>query len=89
VALRQWSKERSVQLSQSEDGLTRSAKVKKQHIADFIEYVYGADPSYNDPATMLTWKGRAYLANSLTDLRAFVAKELNPRLWHELKADDF
>ncbi len=87
--LHQWSKTREIRLSQSEDGLTSSAKVKKPQIADFIEYVYGADPSYNDPAKMLTYEGRAHLANRLTDLRAFVAKELNPRLWYELKADEF
>lgn len=87
--LRQWSKERDIDLSHTQDGLTWSAKVKKPQIADFIEYVYGADPSYNDPAKMLTLRGRAYEANHLTDLRAFVAQELNPRLWYELKADEF
>jgi hypothetical protein len=38
---------------------------------------------------MLTWKGRAYLAHRLTDLRAFVAQELRPRIWYELNADAF
>jgi hypothetical protein len=86
--LSKWSKQRGIELS-IEDALTLRAKVKKKQIADFIEYVYGADPSYNDPAEMLTWKGRAYLANRLTDLRAFVAQELNPRLWYKLNADEF
>ena len=71
------------------EGLVVSAKVKKKHIEDFIQYVYAGDPSYFDPAEMLTWNGRAYLANSLTDLRAFVAQQLNPRLWYEINADEY
>lgn len=72
-----------------DEGLEVSARVKKKQIEDFIEFVYARDPFYFDPAKMLTWKGRAYLANSLTDLRAFVARQLNSRLWYELKADEF
>ena len=60
--LRTWSKERSIELSQTEDGLTWSVKVKRQQIADFIEYVYGADPSYHDPAKM-----RAGVPGQLSD----------------------
>ncbi|MGH9627556.1 MAG: hypothetical protein ACRD7E_04315 [Bryobacteraceae bacterium] len=66
-----------------------SARVKKKQIEAFIEFAYGRDPSYFDPAKMLTWKGRAYLANALTDLRAFIAQQLNPRLWYELRADEY
>jgi len=84
-----WSKERGVELLRGDDGLTWTAKVKQRQIADFIEYVYGSDPSYNDPAKMLTWQGRAYLANALTNLRAFVAQDLNPRLWYVLSVGEF
>jgi hypothetical protein len=58
-------------------------------LLDFIEYLYGSDPSYTDPAEMITWQGSAYLANQLTDLRAFIAQDLNPDLWYELCADEF
>jgi hypothetical protein len=85
--LREWCKERGIPVVV--EGLTVSTKVKKPQIEDFIEYVYGSDPSYSDPAKMLTWKGRAYLANSLTNLRAFVAQQLSPRLRYELRADEF
>lgn len=65
------------------------ARVKKAQILDFIDFVYGQHASYGDPAQMLTWKGRAYLANRLVDLRAFVAQQLNPRLLYELVADEY
>ena len=70
-------------------GLTISAKVKKSQIEGFVQHVYGSDPSYFDPAKMMTWKGRAYLANSFTDLRAFIAQQLSSRLWYQLNADEF
>lgn len=85
--LREWCRKDGVKFI--DQGLIVSAKVKKQQIENFIQYVYADDPSYSDPAKMLTWKGRAYLANSLTNLRAFVAKELNSRLWYEIKADEY
>jgi hypothetical protein len=66
-----------------------SARVKKSQIEDFIEHVYGGDPYYFDPAKMLTSKGRAYMANSLTDLRAFVAQQLSSRFWYKLEADEW
>jgi hypothetical protein len=83
-----WARERGLQIDESEP-LAVSVKVKKDQLADFVEYVYGKDPSYKDPAKMLTWKGKAYLVHQLDDLRAFVAQELNPRLWYKLKADEF
>ena len=43
---------------------------------------------YFNPAKMLTWKGRAYLANQLNDLRACVSQQLSPRLWYELRTDE-
>jgi hypothetical protein len=86
--LAKWSNERGIPTSQIY-ALEISAKVKQHQIVDFIDHVYGTDPSYHDPAKMLMWKGQAYLANSLTNLRAFVTQELNPRLWYELHADEF
>jgi hypothetical protein len=71
------------------EGVARvRARVKKQHVEAFIRDVYLSEPSYTDPAQMLTWKGRAYLANALTDLRACVAQQLSPRLWYELCAEE-
>jgi hypothetical protein len=64
-------------------------KVKKIQIQDFLDYVYGSSDFYFDPAKMLTWKGHAYLANHLNDLRACAAQQLSPRLWYELWADEF
>src|SRR5690348_10665327 len=69
--------------------LVISAKVKKNQIHDFVDHVYGRDPSYFDPAKMLTWKGHAHLANSLSDLRAFIAQQLSSRFWYELEADEW
>jgi hypothetical protein len=85
--LKQWCEKRGIDFV--DEGLIIRAKVKKDQIIDFIEFVYGNDPSYTDPAKMLTWKGKAYLASSLTNLRAFAAQQLNPRLWYELNADEF
>jgi hypothetical protein len=85
--LHQWCKKREIPFV--DEGLQITAKVKKDQIEDFIEFAYAGDPSYSEPARMLTWKGRAYLSNSLTDLRAFVAQQLNGRLWYEIKADEF
>ncbi len=85
--LKDWCQSRGIEYF--EEGLTISAKVKKEQIRDFIGFVYAEDSSYCDPAKMLTWKGIAYLANSLTNLRAFVEQQLNPRIWYELKADEF
>jgi hypothetical protein len=85
--LLRWSRERH--LTAKDEGLTVTVRVKKDQIEDFISFVYTDDPSYFNPAKMLTWKGRAYLANNLNDLRAFVAQQLSPRLWYELKADEF
>jgi hypothetical protein len=85
--LRQWCKNNEIKFV--DEGLIVTAKVKKHQIEDFIQCVYARDPFYFEPAKMLTWNGRAYLANRLTDLRAFVAQELNPRLWYEIKADEF
>jgi hypothetical protein len=85
--LKEWSRENGIKFV--DEGLKVSAKVKKNQIEDFIEYVYARDPFYFEPAKMLTWKGRAYLANSLTNLRAFVAQELNSRLWYEITADEW
>lgn len=86
--LTQWCYRAGVQWKQA-DGYTRVARVKKEQIEDFIRFVYDDDRSYCDPKHMLTWKGRAYLAHRLTDLRAFVAQELRPRIWYELNADAF
>ena len=85
--LRGWCKQNQIPFR--DEGLEVTAKVKKKQIEDFMEFVYARDPFYFDPDKMLTWKGRAYLANSLNDLRSFVAQQLNPRLWYELKADEF
>jgi len=82
-----WCRENNIKFVN--EGLFVHAKVKKKQIEDFIEYVYGGDPSYFQPAKMLTWQGHAYLANSLNDLRSFVAQELSPRLWYQLNADEF
>ncbi len=85
--LRVWCQEQNVKFV--DEGLHISAKVKKRQIEDFIDFAFAGDTSYSEPAKMLTWKGRAYLANSLTELRAFVAKELDPRLWYQIHADEF
>lgn len=86
--LKEWCRKNGVEFKWVNE-LTISARVKKHQIEEFIDHVYGNDPSYNDPAEMLTWKGRAYLANCLTDLRALVAQELDPTIWYELNADEF
>ena len=88
TVLREWCKENKLEIEQV-DSLTISTKIKKNQIEDFIQYVYGKDPSYNDPAKMLMWKGRAHHANYLIDLRALVAQYLDSTLWYELNADEF
>lgn len=87
ITLEQWCRLRS--LKPVRDGLILSVRVKQADVMAYLEHVYGDDPSYTDPGRMLTWKGNAYLANRLTNLRAFVAQALNPRLWYILKADEF
>ena len=82
-----WCKERN--LSPTWGDLDVRVTVTKTQIEDFIDYVYRDSASYWDPAQMLMWEGRAYLVNSLTNLRAFVAQELNPKRKYELKADEF
>ena len=86
--LAQWCHQAEVECKQA-DGYTLVARVKKEQLEDFIRFVYEGDGSYCDPKHMLTWKGRAYLAHRLTDLRAFVAQQLRPRIWYELNADAF
>ena len=86
--LAQWCHQAEVECKQA-DGYTLVARVKKEQLEDFIRFVYEGDGSYFDPQHMLTWKGRAYLAHRLTDLRAFVAQQLRPRIWYELNADAF
>ena len=85
--LRAWCRKNEIPFVNG--GLEVSAKVKKNQIEDFVEHVYGRDPFYFDPAKMLTWKGHAYLANSLTDLRAFIAQQLCSRFWYKLEADEW
>lgn len=85
IALQEWAKMRGIAMKDI-DGENFSARVKKDQILDFINFVYADDTSYTDPARMLTWKGRAFLAHQLIDLRAFVVQELNSRLWYELIA---
>ncbi|WP_109485388.1 hypothetical protein [Occallatibacter savannae] len=82
-----WCKERN--LNPVWERLDIRVTVTKAQIEDFIDYVYRDDASYWEPAKMLMWEGRAYLANSLTNLRAFVAQELNPKRTYELKADEY
>lgn len=81
-----WCRERKLNPVKKE--LTLRVKVKKAQIEDFIDYVYGGSDLYFNPSEMLTWKGRAYLANNLNDLRACVAQNLNNRLWYDLWADE-
>lgn len=85
--LLEWSRIRG--LDAVNDGLVVSVSAKKEMVEDFITFVYDKDSMYSDPARMLTWQGRAYLAHRLTDLRAFVAQQLSPRLRYLLKADEF
>jgi hypothetical protein len=85
--LKDWFREREIKFVDGD--LHISAKVKKSQIEDFIEFAFAGHDSYSDPAKMLTWKGRAYLAHQLIDLRAFVAKELDPRIWYQIHADEF
>ena len=66
-----------------------AAEVEKAQIIDFIAYMYDGDSSYQDPACALTWKGKAYLANRLTNLKAFVAQELQDGVVYGLVADEF
>ena len=87
VLLSKWCRDNGIEVTQKD--IFICAKVKKEQIQNFIECVFAGDPLYSDPAKMLTWQGRAYLANRLTDLRAFVAQQLNPRLWYEIHADEF
>ena len=90
IALGEWCSLRGVKWNDASKGIgddTTSAKVKKHQIEDYIQFVYGGSPSYFDPKEMITWKARANIVNSLTDLRGFVAQYLNPRLWYELMAD--
>lgn len=86
IALQDWTGMRGIAMKDI-DGVTFSARVKRDQLLDFINFVYADDPSYTDPAQMLTWKGRAFLAHQLIDLRAFVTQELNARLWYDLMAD--
>jgi len=87
VLLTKCCRDNGVELTRND--IIVSARVKKRQIQDFIECVFAGDPSYSDPAKMLTWQGRAYLSSWLTDLRAFVAQQLSPRLWYEIHADEF
>lgn len=86
--LRDWCQSRNINWREI-DGTTVAAKVKRDQIRDFVEFVYADAPIYNDPEQMFIWKGKAYMAHGLADLRAFVAQELNPRLWYELMADTY
>ncbi|MBX7134192.1 MAG: hypothetical protein K1X67_16085 [Fimbriimonadaceae bacterium] len=86
--LTQWCSSAGVKLVRRNE-FAVVARVKKAQIEDFIRFVYDGSPMYSDPKSMLMWKGRAYLANHLINLRAFVAQELNPRLWYELVADEY
>lgn len=83
-----WATKRGIKCKRT-DSLTVSARVTKEQIEDFIQDIYLSDANYIDPKKMITWKGRAYLANSLTDLRAFVSQQLDPALLYELKGDEF
>ncbi len=85
--LTKWCRDNGIAIIRED--LHISAKIKKKQIQDFIECVFASDPFYSDPAKMLTWRGRAHLANRLTDLRAFVAQQLNPGLWYKIHADEF
>jgi hypothetical protein len=87
AVLHGWCGERK--LGPIDEGLTVRIKVKRAQIEDFIDYAYGGSGFYFNPSKMLTWKGHAYLANRLNDLRACVAQQLSPRLWYELWADEF
>lgn len=69
--------------------LVESAEVTKAQISDFITFVYGENRSYQDPAHMLTWKGRAYLVDRYNNLKAFVAKELRDDVKYQLLVDEF
>lgn len=84
--LRDWCKANNVEFLQHDMKVV--AKVKKDQIVAFIDYAFETEEHYRNPAKMLTWKGRAYLAQRLIDLRSFVAQQLNPRLWYELVADE-
>ena len=88
TALLTWCKAQKVEYCWVDD-LTLVAKVKRDQIISFIDHIYGSDLAYNDPKAMLTWKGEAYLANRLTNLKAFVYQNLSHRLWYELVADEF
>jgi hypothetical protein len=48
------------------------ARVTKAQVLAFIEYCYGSEPSYNNPAQMLRSKGRPYLVVKLEKLKAQV-----------------
>ncbi len=85
--LSSWALANAVKCDQV-DPLTVCALVSKNQIAAFIDHVYD-DPGYTDPASMLTWSGRAIHVNHLTDLRAFVAQHLDDSLLYQLYADEF
>lgn len=53
------------------------ASITKKQILELIDHCYGTDASYNDPAQMLRWEGKAYLVEKLDELKRQVA-ELDP-----------
>lgn len=83
--LRSWGEARGLNLRKV-NGAGVEAKVTKDEIFDFIQYVYGGAESYVDPAKMLTWNGDAYLVHRLVNLRAFVAKHLDTGVQYAIRA---
>lgn len=64
----EWLKGRGIAHQQTDWGAF-VAKVTRADIVAFIAFCYDSDTSYNDPAQMLRWKGKAYLVAKLKRLK--------------------
>ena len=63
------------------------ATVTQAQILDSLAFMFDDEPSYNDPAQMLFWKGTRMPSTLLINVKVFVARELRPNISYQLVAD--
>ncbi|HZW12392.1 MAG TPA: hypothetical protein VFF81_04290 [Noviherbaspirillum sp.] len=81
----EWVKARQIPVKET-DHSGYVAQVTKAQLEDYIEFAYGSEPSYNDPAHMLMWDGVAYLVKQLDEVKAVVA-HLDAQKFYALVAE--
>ena len=67
-----WVKDRQILWMQT-DATGFVAPVTKAQLLDYVDYVYGSDDSYTDPAHMLCWEGKPYLVDWLIEIQVFIS----------------